>query len=234
MKITIKPEVFRKFAQLKVAFISMEGINNKSKAQKANHLLSEVQKVVLLSFNKDTAKSHLLIAPWKVAEEEFGKPKNGQRSLWSTNGMKSHFVKAKHYNTSVELLLQKALRKQKLQAKDTMTALLRYLALKHIVPFGADDPTKINGDIAFELKKGDLQYRDAKKILGKKLDYWKNTATSLKPSSTSALVHFEFLPPVNPAKQKEIVAEAVELIQAFCGGKAKVAVLDKKKNLAVI
>lgn len=215
MKITIKPEVFKKFPQLKVAFISAEGIDNKSKAKKANHLLAEMQKVVFMTFNKDTIKSHLLVAPWNVAKEEFGR-------------------KAKHYNTSVELLLQKALRKQKLQTKDTVTALLRYLALKHIVPFGTDDPVKVNGDINFEVKKGDLCYRDAKRMLGKKLDYWKNTKTALRPNSTSALAHFEFLPPVSPTKQKEIVTEAGELIQAFCGGKVKVEVLDKKKNSATL
>ncbi len=211
MKISIKPEVFKKFPQLKVAFVKAEGIDNKSKAAKANHLLAEVQKVILLTFNQDTVKSHLLISPWNTAKEEFGK-------------------KAKHYDTSVELLLQKALRKQKLQTKDTVTALLRYLALKHIVPFGADDPSKLQGDISFEVTKNDISYRDAKKTLGKKLDYWKNTATALKPNSTSALVHFEFLPPVSITKQREIVTEASDLIRAFCGGKVKVVVLDKRKN----
>ena len=212
MKITIQSEVFKKIhPKLRVVFIHAKGIDNKSKVQKANHLLAEVQKVILLSFNKDTAKTYLLVAPWNVAKEEFGR-------------------KAKHYNTSVELLLQKTLRKQKLQTKDTVTALLRYLALKHIVPCGADDPAKVKGDITFELKKEDLQYRDAKRILGKKLDYWKNNTTSLKPNSTSALIHLEFLPPVSSAKQKEIIAETIELIEAFCGGSTTTVVLDKKKN----
>jgi len=214
MNLTLKPEVFQKFhPQLKVAFILAEGIDNKSKAEKANHLLADIQKVVLLTFNKDTVKTHLLLAPWNVAKEEFGK-------------------KAKHYDTSVEILLEKTLRRQKLKTRDTATALLRYLALKHLVPFGADDLRKLQGDLNFEIQKGDLRYRDAKKILGKKLDYWKNTLTALKPASTSALIHFEFLPPVSPAKQKEIVTEAVELIQAFCGGKIKTIVLDKKKSSA--
>ncbi len=215
MKITIKPEVFRKFPQLKVAFIVTQNFDNKSKAQKANHLLAEMQKVILLTFNKDTVKSHLLVAPWNIAKEEFGK-------------------KAKHYNTSVEILLEKTLRKQDLKTKDTATALLRYLALKHIVPFGADDLAKLQGDIAFEINKGDISYHDAKKVLGKKLDYWKNMKTALKTASASALIHFEFLPPVNPAKQREILEEAAGLIQTFCGGKIKVVVLDKKKNSATI
>ena len=215
MKITIKQEVFKKVhPKLRVAFIHATSIDNKSEAEKANHLLAEMQKVILLSFNKDTTKSHLLISPWNVAKQEFGK-------------------KAKHYHTSVELLLQKALRKQKLQTKDTVTALLRYLTLKHIVPVGADDPTKIKGDITFEVKKEDLQYRDAKKVLGRKLDYWKNAKTMLNKDSWCALIHFEFLPPVSPQKQKEIVDEAVELLQTFCGAETKVAVLDQKRNSVI-
>ena len=216
MRITIKPEVFKKFhPKLELAFILVEEMDNKSKAAKANHLLTEIQKVVLLTFNKDTFKTHYLISPWETIKQEFGK-------------------KAKHYNTSVELLLEKALRKRNLKSKDTVTALLRYVALKQIIPFGADDLNKLKGDITFEIKKGDLCYRDGKRWLGKKLDYWKNTKTALRPSSTAALIHFEFLPPMNSAKQKEVLDELAPLIQTFCGGKIKVFFLDKKKNMIQI
>ena len=212
MKITIKREVFKKVhPKLKVAFIHATGVDNKSQTKQVNHLLAEMQKAVLLSFNQDTAKTHLLISPWNTAKEEFGK-------------------KAKHYNTSVEALLQKVLRKQSIKTKDTVTALLRYLELKHIVPIAADDPTKIKGDITFQVSKDDLCYRDSKRMLGKKLDFWKNNKTAMIPGSWCTLVHFEFLPPVSLQKQKEIVNEAVELLQSCCGAETKVAVLDHKNN----
>lgn len=212
MKITVKPEVFQQVhPRLQVAFLLAEGINNKTNLKRANHLLAEVQKVAQLSFNKDSPKTHLLISPWNTVKQEFGK-------------------QAKHYHTSVELLFGKALQRKKLESKDTATALLQYLALKHIVPFGADDPAALQGDLTFEIKGKELFYHDAKKVLGKKLDYWKNTKTALKPSSKSALLHFEFLPPVSPAKQKEIIDETVELLQTFCGGKVKVAVLDAENS----
>ena len=229
MKITIQPEVFQKLhPEFKVVFILAKGIDNKSKAKEADHLLKEVKKAVLLTFNKDTFKSHYLVAPWTVAREEFGK-------------------KAKHYHTSVEQLLKKVLCRQNIEAKDTLTVLLRYLALKHIVPVGADDPAKVTGEMIFsvatgkeraaelrKLKTGELYYRDARKILGAKLDYWKNSQTALKPMSKSALIHFEFLPPISPAKQKEIVQEATELVQMFCGGKVKAVVLDKRKRSTLL
>lgn len=222
MRITIQPEVFQKLhPQFKVVVVLAKGIDNKSKAKEAHHLLKEVEKVVLMTFNKDTFKSHYLVAPWTVAQEEFGK-------------------KAKHYHTSVEQLLKKVLHHQNIEAKDTVTALLRYLALKHIIPFGADDPSKIKGGMTFaistgkKVKKGELYYHDDKNILGTKLDYWKNPKTALKSTSASALLHFEVLPPITKEKQKEIVKEATELIQTFCGGKVKVMVLDKKKSSALL
>ena len=70
MKITIKPEVFQKIdPQFRVGFILASGIDNKSKATKVDHLLTEMQKAVLLSFNKDTVKTHHLISPWNSAKD---------------------------------------------------------------------------------------------------------------------------------------------------------------------
>lgn len=222
MKITIQPEVFQKLhPKFKVVFVLAKSIDNKNKVKEANHLLKEVEKVVLMTFNKDTFKSHYLVSPWTVAREEFGK-------------------KATHYHTSVEQLLKKVLHQQNIEAKDTVTAVLRYLALKHIIPVGGDDPAKIKGGMTFaistgkKVKKGELYYHDDKNILGTKLDYWKNPKTALKSTSKSALVHFEILPPITAEKQKEIVKEAVDLLTMFCGGKIQVIVLDKKKNSATL
>lgn len=216
MKITVKPEVFQKLhPKFTAAFVLATGIDNRAKAKEAGHLLREIERMVLMTFNKDTYKTHNLIAPWTAAKLEFGK-------------------EAKHYHTSVELLLKKVLNHKNVVAKDTATNLLRYLALKHIVPASADDLEKIAGELTFALRKKDLYYRDAKKVLGTKLDHWKNAETALRPGTRSALIHFEFLPPVSAEKQKEILKETEELLQAFCGGKVKVAVLDKKKNQAAL
>ncbi|MEK6899855.1 MAG: hypothetical protein AABX05_01900, partial [Nanoarchaeota archaeon] len=215
MKIKIDPIVFQKFhPKLRIAFFHAAGIDNKSKAKEAQHLLKEIEKIVLLTSNKKNFKSELLLEPWAVAKQEFGK-------------------KAHHYHTSVEQLLKKVLEHKNVAAKDTMTSLMHYLALKHILPMSADDPSKISGNITFsvstkkddKLKKGELYYHDAKSVLGTKLDYWKNAKAVLKPSSRSALAHIEFLPPVSLQKQKEAIAEMTELLKTFCGGKVKVAVL---------
>lgn len=229
MKITIQKEVFRKFnPKFRMAFIHVQNLDNKSKLKESKHLLKEAEKMIKLTFNKETLKNHHLISPWSVAREHFGK-------------------EAKHYNTSVERLLKRVLKGRTVATKDVLTNILRYLSLKYIVPFGIDDPAEMKGELVFKLSKGKekvgvlrklkknaLYYKDAKGVLGTKLDYWKSRRTKLVPQSFYALIHFEILPPLTTKQMNEIVKEANSLIRSFCNGKTKVFTLTKKKNSVVI
>ncbi|MEK6968996.1 MAG: hypothetical protein AABW48_01060 [Nanoarchaeota archaeon] len=224
MDIRIKKEVFHRYPNLKIAFIAVTDIDNRTKLKESKHLLNEAEKLVRLTFNKETVKSHHLISPWAVARQEFGR-------------------KAKHYQTSVEKLLEKVLSGKSVAAKDTLTNLIHYLALKNIVPFAIDDLKKINKEFTFSIATGKEKKRlspdltegifychDSKTILGTKLDYWKNPKTALSTKSTAALIHLDALPPLTTKKIKEVVDEAGNLISGFCGGKAKMFILDKKNN----
>ncbi|MEW5896238.1 MAG: phenylalanine--tRNA ligase beta subunit-related protein [Nanoarchaeota archaeon] len=228
MIIRLEKDVFKCSPQLKIGFILAEGINNNAKLKEAGRLVKEEEEAVRLIFNKETIKNHYLIAPWAVAQREFGK-------------------KAKHYHTSIERLLLKVLGGKSVLAEDTATNLLTHIAFKHIIPFGADDVDKIKGNITFSivkgkekkkllknLKEGELFYHDAEKILGTKLDYWKNKKTKLSKSSASVLVHFEALPPITRKKLDSVLEETAALIKAFCGGKTKVFVLEKRKSVFVL
>ena len=223
MKIALDKEIFVKYPQLKVGFIYAWGIDNRTNLKESIHLLRDVEDAVRLSFHKETVKNHYLISPWAVAQEEFGK-------------------EAKHYQTSVEKVLQKVLQRKKIAVTNVVTNILNYIALKHIIPIGVDDTAEVQGDITFsvatgkekkgvlqKLKQGELYYHDEKGILGTKLDYWKNTRTKLIPTSVFGLVHLEALPPLTPKKVQAILKETTDLIQSFCGGKTKVLLLDKKK-----
>lgn len=230
LTIKISPEVFTKLnPQLKIAFILVESMDNRRHLKDSQHLLAEVEKLVRLTFHPHTFKTHALISPWKSAQQEFG-------------------TEARHYHTSVEKLLKFVLGGNSVAAKDTLTNLLRYLSLKYVVPLGADDVDKLKGTVHFgistgkekvgwftSLTKGVLFYADEdksgkKRVLGTKLDYRKNRATELSPSSTSALVHIEALPPLDGKKLNLMVKELQELVHSFCGGKVKVAALSTQKK----
>ncbi len=221
MNIAIQPAVFRKFPQLKVGFLAANLTDNKSKLPEAQRLLRETERLINLTFHRDTIKTHLLISPWHVAKQEFGK-------------------KARHYDTSVERLIQLVKRGKHLPAKDVASTLVSYLTLKHIVPMGIDDTRKIMGNITFalakgkeraaslkHLPKGELYYHDKQHILGTKLDYWKNPATMPSSTSSSLLIHIEALPPITGKRLKEIMKEMSGLLTVFGGATIKQVVLEK-------
>ena len=227
--VRIKKEVFNKFnPKLRIGLIKVNYCDNKSKLKQSQQLLKEVEQVTRMTFNKTKIKDYSLIAPWRVAQEEFGK-------------------KAQHYHTSVERLLKVVLKRKSVATKDVLTNLVRYLSLKYLVPFGLDDYSKISGDLTFSLatgrekvgmlrkvKKGVLYYKDNKIVLGTKLDYWKSKKTALSSDSKFALVHLEALPPVKVKELNRMVKEAKELISSFCQAEVKSAVLHQKKNFVSI
>lgn len=228
MNITIKKEVFEKYPELKIAFLLAKNIDNKSKLEESKHLLKDVEEVIHLTFNKDTVRTHNLISPWKVAQQEFGR-------------------QAHHYHTSVERLFHLVLKKKSTSTPDVLTNLLHYQALREIIPFGADDFSKINGNLTFalssgkekvglfkKLEKSSLYYKDELHPLGAKLDYWKNKKTILTSKSISALVHLEALPPIEEKKLRVLAQETASLIKDFCGGNIKLVILNKKKASASI
>ncbi len=221
MKCTIQKEVFRRFPQLQIGFILVNGFDNHTKLLESTHLLNETIRLAQLTFNPDTLKTHHLISPWALAQQEFGPA-------------------AQHYHTSVEQLLKRALAKKKIGGKDILTNLVYYFSLKHILPLSVDDAGKIQGNLTFAiaarkkinpaLQPGELQYHDAQDILGTKLDYWKSQKTRLTLKSTAALIHIEALPPVTTLKLNEVMKELQRVVKNFCGGKMKTSILSSNRR----
>jgi DNA/RNA-binding domain of Phe-tRNA-synthetase-like protein len=222
MKIRISSEVFKEFhPKLRIAFVYVKGIDNKKNLTESEHLLHEIEELTRLEFHPESLKTHNLIAPWVVAQKEFGK-------------------EAQHYHTSVEKLIKTVLRNKSVKTKDTLTNILNYLSLKHVVPIGEDDFGKIKGDLEFKvskgreklnsltfLKSGAFYYRDQKSILGTKFDFWKSPRTQLKRETTSTLIHIEVVPPVKKEELDEMLEELKQLVDSFCGGTQKVFILDR-------
>lgn len=222
MKVTISPQVFKKFhPKLRIAFILFRGINNHKNLLESEHLLREGEDLVRMEFHPETLKNHDLIAPWVAAQKEFGQ-------------------EAQHYHTSVERLLRAVLKNKKITAKDTLTNIINYLSLQHVVPIGVDDLKKIKGDLHFCIsqggeranllawvKKGAFIYHDHNKLIGTKFDYWKSSRTAVDQETTSALIHVEIVPPLNQKGLDELLLEMQNLVRSFCGGKSKVIILDK-------
>ena len=208
MKITISPQVFSCYPELHLAFLYLKKIDNKRKLSESRHLFHDLRELTHLTFQK-----HNLLSPQAVARQDYGK-------------------EARHYHTSVEKLLQEILKRKRIAASDTLTNLLHVTMLQYLLPVGADDAQKITGDIAFALQDNQIYYHDQERVLGTKLDFWKNAQTALTPASTSALIHLEFLPPHGKEELQEILQKTKELLLNFCGGTATTLILHRRKSQA--
>ncbi|MBI4152548.1 hypothetical protein HY495_02450 [Candidatus Woesearchaeota archaeon] len=229
MKMTITPAVFsRLHPKLNLIFLHVTQMDNQSKAEEAAHLLKEVEKVIRLTFHRETIKNKMLLAPWSVAQREFGEG-------------------ARHYQTSVEHLIKDVQHGKELATRTTITNLVRYVSLKYLVPLAVDDRSKIEGDLQFDvasgkkrtglfrsLKKGDVYYHDAARVLGAKLNYWKSPKTLPTPETKEVLVHLDILPPVSKELQKKIVSELTSLIENFCNGRVVIDQLNRAKKSVVV
>ncbi len=218
MKVSISSRVFTHFnPQFNLALLLITGIDNIAKLSDSLHVLHDVEQSIRLTFHKDTIQTHHLISPWNIITQKL-------------------VPGAKHYHTQVELLLKKVLARKSIKRKDTVGNLIQYVSLRHIVPISADDVDLLHGDLIFAIsrggkgKKGNLYYHDQKRVLGKKLDYWKSSKTAVSAKTTSALIHIEAIPPVSAGDLKNISLELGNLITGFCGGKVKRVILGRKKS----
>jgi DNA/RNA-binding domain of Phe-tRNA-synthetase-like protein len=228
MRITIKEDVFSQInPKLKVGFMLLSDINNKSSLRETKHLLKEVEKLIKLTFNKDSIKSHDFISPWEVMREGYGK-------------------KAKHYKTSVETLFKTVLKKKSTVSNNSATNIVNHLTLKYIVPITLDDADKISGKLTLALSKGDEKLtplRKAKKgtlicfdsskkqkMLSSEFGYFKTQKSKINTKTKNILVRIIAMPPVSSQKFQEVLNEAKEMFRTFTKAKVKTLILSKQKK----
>ena len=191
-----------------------------------NHYILQNQALIKAILHKNNKKYNQLISSYNSAKVHLG---------------------SKHLTTSLERLQRQALGKRSIIEKDPITNIVKSVALKHFIPYGLDDFEKTTGDITFKIakgkekrgilrkiKKGDLYYKDATTALGAKFDYWKNSNTKIASDSTTALIHFESLPPISSAKLKSVAKETANLVKTYCNAEIQLFFLNEDTPEAVI
>jgi lysyl-tRNA synthetase class 2 len=229
MKLTISDKISKKFPKLNVGIVIAKGINNKGKNKEIDHLLKEVENFIKLNFiPEDLAKSKL-ISPWRTVYSEFG-------------------AKPSKYHSSVEAMMRRILKGNRIPLISKLVDLYNYLSLKHIVPMGADDLDKVFGDIQLTSADGnekfkplgtdetehpnkeEVIYRDDIRVLCRRWNWRDCDETKITEDSKNVILYVEGIPPVTKSKLIEVCKELVDLITTFCKGEAKYYILNKTKN----
>ena len=225
MKLIISSEIFKKFPKLHVGIVIAKDINNSGSDEKIYHLLKEIEDFIKLNFVPEQLAKHPMISPWRTAYSEFG-------------------AKPSKYHSSVEALMRRILKGQEIPKVNKLVDAYNYLSLKHLIPMGADDLDKVQGDIKFTIAKGDeifyplnsdgvdhpdkgeVIYRDEKQVLCRRWNWRDSDKTKIDDKTKNAVVYIEGIPPVTKEKLEEVCKETVEVIKMFCNGEIAYHILD--------
>ena len=224
MKITIDKEILERFKGYKMGVILCFDIDNKE----IDKMLKEVVEYIKLTFVPEDVAKHDLLAPWRIVYNEFGS-------------------KPASYHSSVEALIRRILNKGNIPKINKLVDIYNLMSLKHLVPIGADDLDKVDGNIKLCLAsgnekfvaigssevenpdKGEAIYKDEKDVLCRRWNWRDADKTKLIPKTKNAVIYIEGLPPLSKEKFLGTLRETTALIRTFCDGKVEYHILDKHK-----
>ena len=116
-----------------------------------------------------------------------------------------------------------------------------FISIKHMVPVGGDDTSKVEGDITLRIasgsekfvqlgseevdhpKAGEVVYSDDKEILCRRWNWRECDKSKMTPETTNVALVIEGL----GIEVKEIAEELKELVVKYCQGEAEIFILDK-------
>ncbi len=165
-------------------------------------------------------------------------------------------IKKTSYRSSVERLVKNVLAGRELPEINSFVDAYNAVSLRHVMPAGADDLDMVAGDLAFRYsrpgdsfidmaggeegsdapaddppKEGEVVYADAKKVLCRRWNWRQDARSLVTPSTRRAVVTVQF----NGAGDLDAaVADLVDLIGRFAGGRTAVAIADRSRPVVPI
>jgi len=172
------------------------------------------------------------VAAWRAAYKGFG-------------------IKQTRYRSSVERLVKNVLAGRSLARVNAFVDLYNAVSLAHVLPLGADDLDRVTPPLSFRYarvgdsfvdmadsesgeepeapKAGEVVYADADHVLCRRWNWRQDARSLITPATTRGVVTLQ----ANGAGDVAVAAtDLVDLIEKFCGGQCRVAILDRARPSA--
>lgn len=169
------------------------------------------------------------IAAWRSAYKAFG-------------------IKQTRYRSSVERIVKNVLAERELARVNSFVDLYNAVSLSHVLPLGADDLNRILPPLAFRYarandtfldmsdadedgrpqpeapKDGEVVYADSRHVLCRRWNWRQDARTLITPTTRGAIVTLQSN---GWGDVEAAAADLIELIGRFCGGRCRMAVMDR-------
>jgi lysyl-tRNA synthetase class 2 len=233
MKFCVDDQIFEKFPELVLGIVIAKHLDNRGSAEELRALISDQQETVRLHTRSETLSELPRIAAWRQAYSSFG-------------------AKPKKYKSSVESLYQMVLKGIDLRQINKIVDIYNYISLKHMVPVGGDDISRVEGDItlrfAFEgemfrplnsdnvekTKLGEVIYSDDIEVLCRRWNWRECDKTKMTEQTEEAMLVVEGLLPVDKEEMERIIEDLWSMVEKFCGGEIRSQILFKGEAMSVI
>lgn len=229
MKFRIEDKIFADFDNPVIGVIIVKGFNNSGQNSEITKLLREIEEKVRKELNGVELAEHPHIAPWREAYSKFGS-------------------KPRDFRCSAEALTRIVLRGSEIRNISKLVDLYNYISLKYILPVGAEDLNKMEGNLVLGFAKGDEEYtplgedendppqdgeviyRDDVGVICRRWNWREGDRTKITDGTKNTVVVLESLSPIPQDLIKKATQELAQLIQKYCGGDTKTYFLDSNNK----
>ena len=222
----IDPEIFALCPGYSWGKVFCRDLDNTRSTAAADRQLREAESATRADPELVEVASHPRIAAWRDAFGAFG-------------------ARPSKFQSSVEALVRRARRGDKLPAVNLVVGLYNAASLRHLLPIGGDDLEKVQGGLRLCRARGDELYRelgtskqappfpgeiiyaDDAKVLCRRWCWRQAEDSKISTESRAVVLNIHGLPPATRQAVEAAAQELAELVPRLCGGSAEWYVLDQ-------
>jgi DNA/RNA-binding domain of Phe-tRNA-synthetase-like protein len=223
----IADEVFQRFPGYVRGVVIAHELANGPSPPELLDLLREAEATVRLRIKPDLVAEEPRIKSWREAYRGFG-------------------AKPAEFRSSIEAMARRALKNDRLPAINALVDIGNLISLRHLLPAGAHAIDVLAGDIALRPATGaeqfvafgsnetehplpgEIIFVEGATVLTRRWTWRQAQHTLTLPETRAVEFNIDGLPPVATAEVEQAGTEIMELVQRFCGGRARFGMLTRE------
>ena len=226
MELKIADQIFVDHPEVMLGVVVAHGIDNVGENEAVAELLATAVSSLPERFGSVVVSQHPQIAPWREAYRRFG-------------------AKPKKYPSSIENMVKRVFKGATIAPINKLVALYNTVSLTHILPVGGEDLDAIAGDVWLTVAReneapvkllgerearppypNEIIYKDDVGTICRRWNWKEAERTKLTGATQNAFLVIEAIPPIGRETLLAATADLARLVEAYCGGGVRTAVLD--------
>jgi len=227
---SIANEVFEQFPEYRRGVVVARDVRNGASPAELVRRLRDEEARARETLNAETLTAEPRLASWREAFRRLG-------------------YKPGDFRPSIEALLRRVLRGQELPSINALVDIGNIVSLRHLLPVGGHAIDVLAQDIALrpatgaedfvpfgsqEIEHpmpGEFIFVEGNHVLTRRWIWRQANHTLTLPETTAVEINIDALPPANEADVQAAAKDVMALVERFCGGGARLAVLDRGNPL---